>query len=196
MLMRMFAAVCTAGLMCGAAGAAAQEKPATPTAKPEVAVAKPVPPGPPSRNVADLPNIRVELRITDTYGGAPVDKTVSMVLLSGFTGRIRTSNMVPSGRPELKGMVVPNDPDFGREMIQLNVDAIATAVSRDLIDTRVTVEYRPAPSSGQTNASPPASLNESLQVLLKDGQPLVVSQSADPATERKVIVQVTATLVK
>jgi hypothetical protein len=35
-----------------------------------------------------------------------------------------------------------------------------------------------------------------LTVALRDGQKLVVSQSADPATDRKVTVEVTATILK
>jgi len=46
--------------------------------------------------------------------------------LSGRNGRVRTSNTVPSDRPELQGVFSTNDPNIGREPIQLNVDAVAT----------------------------------------------------------------------
>jgi hypothetical protein len=39
-------------------------------------------------------------------------------------------------------------------------------------------------------------LTEQLSVFLTDGKPLLVSQSADPRGDRKVTVQVTATVMK
>ena len=40
------------------------------------------------------------------------------------------------------------------------------------------------------------SLQESITVLLNDGKPLVISQSADSISDRKVTVEVRATIVK
>jgi hypothetical protein len=39
-------------------------------------------------------------------------------------------------------------------------------------------------------------IQEQMNVLLTDGKPLVVSQSADPRGDRKVTVDVTATILK
>jgi hypothetical protein len=174
----------------------AQTAPAAPPPKPQApsVQGKPAPAEPASP--VDAPNVRLELRITDNYSGTPTEKTVSMLVLSGRQGRVRTSNMVPSDRPELQG-IVHNDPNFGRELVQLNVDAFATVVSQGHVQAHVTFEYRPAPAPGQ--AGPrflPSTLNESLHIMLKSGQPLVVSQSADPTTDRKVTVELTATILK
>jgi hypothetical protein len=39
-------------------------------------------------------------------------------------------------------------------------------------------------------------ISESLTVILEDGKPLVVSQSADPGSDRKVRVEIKATILK
>lgn len=123
-------------------------------------------------------NIRIELEITDTYTGAPAEKTVTLVVGSGGSGRVRTQNV-------LNGHVV-----------QLNVDAIAYELTGDKIRVQITFEYTPSQATGSESVSRPAALNESFTVFLNNGRPLVVTQSADPASDRKVMVEVTATILK
>jgi hypothetical protein len=169
----------------------AQDPPAPPPApKPPAAPGKPAPPpppppAPPPAPAADAPNIRLELRITDTYSGTPVEKIVSMLVLSGRNGRVRTSNAVPVGIDSM-------------ESVTLNVDAVVTAQPRDQVQAQVTFEYRPAPARGQSaeRPMPPPILNESLHIMLRNGERLMVSQSADPASDRKVTVELTATILK
>lgn len=43
---------------------------------------------------------------------------------------------------------------------------------------------------------PTASIGESMTVILDDGKPLIVSQSADPHTDRKVRIEMKATFLK
>ena len=121
-------------------------------------------------------NIRLELTITDTFTGTPVKKTVSMIVLTQNGGMIRTAS------PE--GWAV------------LNIDAVAGAYQGGLVSVRMTFEYSPAlPKDISTTGRPPK-LNESITVVLQDGKPLVVSQSADPASDRKVTTELTATILK
>src|SRR5690606_18136904 len=120
---------------------------------------------------SNIRNVRLELRITDTYSGSPVEKTVSMIIRDGHSGRIRTSAIVP-GAPE--GV--------------LNVDAITNATADGKhISAVVTIEYRPASASNQHEGLKTFSpvLQESVNVILRNGQPLVVTQSADPVSDRK-----------
>jgi hypothetical protein len=127
-------------------------------------------------------NVRLDLTITDTYTGEPATKTVSMVIETGQSGMIRTSNRLPNGQP-----------------LGLNVDAHASVwPGSDAIRMRVTFEYTPAQRSDSSpSGSPrPAELHESLSVVLRDGQPMTVSQSADPATDRTVTVELTATILR
>ncbi|HUF48381.1 MAG TPA: hypothetical protein VMM93_11235 [Vicinamibacterales bacterium] len=131
-------------------------------------------PQPPAHN-----NIRVDLTITDTYTEAPSTKTVTMLVLNGQQGRVRTQNRLPEGH-----------------VVELNVDAQAVIVAAGQVRLRLTLEYTPAQQAPAGARVGPAQLHESLTVALRDGQQLVVSQSADPATDRKVTVEVTATILK
>ena len=120
-------------------------------------------------------NIRLELAITDTYSGTPVKKAVSLLVLNGNSGMIRTTN-------------------YEADQATLNVDAMANAYQNGLISVRLTFDYQPAPgkdSQGRTTRSP--RLNESITVVLQDGRMLMVSQSADPGSDRKVTAELTAT---
>jgi hypothetical protein len=132
-------------------------------------------------------NIRLTVTISDNYGGTTHKKTVSIVLLSGESGMIRTANTVEVNRNQVS--------------VRLNVDAHATAYPNGLVSTRLTVNYVPSPS---TSAAPedsafgprPATLEESITVVLADGKPLVLTESADPVTDRKVTLEATATILK
>jgi hypothetical protein len=138
-------------------------------------------------------NVKLDLTITDTYTGTPVKKTVSMLILNGSNGMIRTSNRLATGY-----------------VVGLNVDAAAMIHQGGLITVRVTFEYTPAQTGasagseqkaapaeqGLSPRSQPAELHESLSVVLQDGKPLLVSQSADPTTDRRVTVELMATILK
>jgi hypothetical protein len=140
-------------------------------------------------------NVKLDLTITDTYTGTPVKKTVSMLILNGSNGMIRTSNRLATGF-----------------VVGLNVDAAAMIHQGGFITVRVTFEYTPAQTiagiaqtddvakaQAEQKLSPraqPAELHESLSVILQDGKPLLVSQSADPTTDRKVTVELIATVLK
>ena len=145
-------------------------------------------------------NVKLDLIITDTYTGTPVKKTVSMLIMNGSSGMIRTANRLATG-----------------SNVGLNVDAAVMIHQGGLITVRVTFEYTPAQAPsiinpqnreqidairaqqaerGLSPTSQPAELHESLSVVLQDGKPLLVSQSADPTTDRKVTVEVMATILK
>ena len=144
-------------------------------------------------------NVKLDLTITDTYTGTPVKKTVSLLILNGSNGMIRTSNRLASG-----------------SNVGLNIDAAAMIHQGGFITVRVTFEYTPAQKPAPTPAtreqvdalrtqlaeqglsptSQPAELHESISVILQDGKPLLVSQSADPTTDRKVTVELMATVLK
>jgi hypothetical protein len=156
------------------------ERPATRQAPAPAPAARPA-------QTLSAPNIRLDLVITDTHGGTPVKKTVSMLVRNGGSGSIRTSSPAP------------RDPNvFGpppTTAVELNLDAHASEVRNGLINVTITFEYTPA--GGQPAPTSPESLaprlRESLDVVLRTGRALLVSQSADPATERTVTVELTAT---
>jgi hypothetical protein len=159
--------------------------PATAPTPGQTPAPRPAPPRAPSigapsgTQVPAATNIRLDLVITDTFTGTPVKKSVSLLLLTGNSGMIRTSN---TGTGNLA---------------VLNVDAIAAGYLNGQIPTRITFEYSPAPQTeGPLAGRRSPTLNESITVVLQDGKPLMISQSADPATDRKVTAELTATILK
>jgi hypothetical protein len=76
------------------------------------------------------------------------------------------------------------------------VDAVPE-VRGSAVLVHLTIEYTPEVSTTRpANGPPPATVNESIAVVLASGTPAMISQSADPATDRKVTVVVTATVMK
>jgi hypothetical protein len=142
-----------------------------------------LPPNPP-RPPAQLANVRVELTITDQRGTAPAAaKTVSMLLADRFNGRVRTSGNVKVGA--------------GFQPITLNVDAQPEILRDGRIRVQVSLEYRAHNAeSGPPEDAQPGGLVEQFSVILEDGKPMLITQSADPATDRKVRVEMKAALVK
>jgi hypothetical protein len=142
-----------------------------------------LPPNPP-RPPAQLTNIRVELTITDQRGTAPAAaKTVSMLLADRFNGRVRTSGNVKVGA--------------GFQPITLNVDAQPEILRDGRIRVQVSLEYRAhSADSGPPEDAQPGGLVEQFSVILEDGKSMLITQSADPATDRKVRVEMKAAFVK
>jgi hypothetical protein len=158
---------------------AAKEKPAEQKSadqKSGDAAAKPPAPQPTA-------NIRIELTITDQRGtAAPISKIIAMTMVDGGFGRIRTGGDVRS--------------PLGFRPVTLNVDAQPRIYKDGKIRVDMTIEYRPIAGESDTEQSSTPTINESIGVLLEDGKPLLISQSADPATDRKVKVEVKATILK
>lgn len=186
-----------AAIILVAVPAVAQTKPAPPQeAKPAEAQR----PAEEPRRAASEPqavNTRLELTITDSRAeGTPTTKTVSIVTADRYWGRIRTQGDVrtPSGQ---------------RFPVILNVDARPTIIRDNRARVELTIEYRPADEftvtpTGQAVATPrrpdPESMspniNESLAVILEDGKSMMISQSADPVTDRKVRVEAKFTILR
>jgi len=131
-------------------------------------------------------NVRVELTITDQRGDQPaITKTVTMVAADRSYTRIRTQGDVrtPTGfRPVI-----------------LNVDARPTlykSPNREAVRLELTIEYRPVAAEAESEKSTTPNINESLAVVLEDGKPMLLSQSADPVTDRKVKVEAKATILR
>jgi hypothetical protein len=129
-------------------------------------------------------NVRLELTITDQRGDQPViSKTVSMTVADRHNGRIRTQGDVrtPTGfRPVI-----------------LNVDCQASIIPGGArARVNLTIEYRPVAAEAENERATTPNINESITVILDDGKPMVISQSADPVTDRKVKVEAKITLLK
>ena len=130
-----------------------------------------------------LINLRLEFTVTDQIGAAaPVRKTVMMNVADGESGRIRTNAEVPRNK--------------AWTTVPLSVDAYPT-IEGPKIRLRASLEYQllseaPGPDlpAGKT------SMTQSVTALLNDGVSTILCQSADPLTDRKVTLEVKATIIK
>jgi hypothetical protein len=137
------------------------------------------------RFVRTLTNVQIELTLTDqTSNATPDKKTVSMVVSSGNWGKIRSAgSFQPVG-----------DRPIG---VDLNVDARPFVSLEGQIQLELTLNYSPPGGPAKDNLTTARTgLNQSLTVILQSGKPLVVSQAADPVSDRKVVVEVKATVLK
>ncbi len=175
-----------------AAPVSAQErKPARPAAapRPPAAPLAPAPtanppgdarPSPAKADATRRRNVSIEVKILDQSASAePATKLVTVMVADGQSGSVR------SGTREFPNMV-------DNHAVTLNVDVAPTVSAEDSIRLGLTLEYRPASDS----AAPPIQLNERVSVTLESGKPLVVSRAVDPSGNRKISVEVTATLMK
>ena len=166
-------------------GAAAQDDQPTkpkPGQDPTSQLAIPPPKGPPvpsDRFVRTLTNVQVELTLTDQVGSsAPEKKSVSMIVATGSWGKIRNT----AARS-------------GPIQIGLNVDARPLVSVDGPIQLELTLYYYPPQGKPEAPVLP-TELNQSMTIVLQSGKPMLISQSADPASDRKITVEVKATVLK
>ena len=168
----------------GAPGAHAQTPPAEKPAPGQVVA----PNEAPSRG--QPVNIKLDLTITDQLGpGEPAKKTVSMIVADRHTGAIRSAaNSVRA---------------------VLNVDATPFILPSGSIRTMLGIEYNPRQGTTQQQVKGPggelmpllpepggSSLNQRVAIILEPGKPLLLSQAADPLSDRKITVEIRATILK
>lgn len=149
-------------------------QPELPPKKP--ATEQPAPPPRPEPRGQPI-NVRVELAITDQTGsGEPLKKTVTMLAADGMRSSVRNE---ASGRGFL------------------HVDALPQVLQSGVIRVAVGLDYMPTvPSQGTEGTRTLSRINEQVTVFLDSGKPVVISQTADPTSDRKVTTQVTATVVR
>jgi hypothetical protein len=124
-------------------------------------------------------NIKLDVTITDQTGpGEPLKKVVTVVVADRGMGSIRSLGTVRTQ---------------GR--VQINVDARPQILQSGAIRLTLGLEYNPR-TLGNDAPTEWSSLNEQIVVVMAAGKPLVVSQAADPASERKISVEVLATVMK
>ncbi len=154
-----------------------QPQPPTPP-QPPPAPGQPGPviqmPEPPGQPV----NVLVEVTITEDRPNAPpVAKAVKMTVADGREGRIRSVAETPGRAQPLLIDATPRILDTGK--IRLNITL-----------NHAMLEPRSSGPEYQIN------LQDALSVILDNGKPLIVAQSADPVSDRKVSVEVKATIMK
>jgi hypothetical protein len=179
MVRRTFVTALAAALMVGT-GYAQQAPPAAAASKQE----KPAPKPPAPEGLPN--NIKLELTITDQAGpGDATKRTVSLIVADRKNGSVRSSGQVitPGGG--------------GRFNVALNVDAMPMIIKDSLMRIDVSLEYVPKPGSENASSGEGrGSLNERLSLLVESGKPLIVSQASDPTSDRRISVELTATILK
>lgn len=124
-------------------------------------------------------NIKLDVTFTDhTDGSEPVKKTVTIVVADRGAGSVRS---------------VANVPNQGR--VAINVEARPLILPSGGIRTILSLEYSPrlTGSEGPTEAT---TLNQQITTIIAPNKPVIVSQAADPGSDRKITVEVRASLVK
>ena len=151
-----------------------------PAAAPQARPAKESPPRP-----GQLANIRIDVRITDERGGQPaMTKTVSFTVADRRSGFIRSSAEAPFGSKTENLRSIP-----------MNVDA-TPVIEGSRIRLDLGLEYNFVDTSGEAKQYPKIEIRDRLPLVLEDGKPLRVAQSADPLSDRRVSVEVTATILR
>ncbi len=147
----------------------------------------PPPPPAPERRLrpSQMVNVKIELTITDQVGSsAPQKKNIAMVVADGERGSIRTmAEFVKEGGGNRRVYSLP-----------LSADA-APEIEGNKIRLRLSLEYDLLGDSG-AGAEGKLSIRESLTVIAESGVPLAVALSADPMSDRKVTLEVKATILK
>jgi hypothetical protein len=165
----------------------AQAPTAQPAPRAQPATAKPVAPAraepaPASRPVAPDPlrnepiNVRYEIAIREEGGAQPSVKTVTM---TGTLYEVSTMRATSDLRSPL------------------NVDVNPTALNGSKVRTKIGIEYTPPPGGETTGATAmPLIVRQAIHVWLDSGKSMVVSQAADPRSDRRLTVEVTATVLR
>ena len=170
--------------------------PAAPPAAPAPPAAAPPPPPVPPAPRGQPINIRVELTITETGAGiASVKKNVVAVVGDGFSGYVREQGMVAASGGA-------NFPPFERN-VPLNLDAFPVILQNGKIRLTCTIQYLSgpppsalAPGESREPARSRTDIKQNLVLNLDSGKSLVVSDATDPITDRRVTVEVMATILK
>ncbi len=156
--------------------APAAPKPATPSPAPS---AVPAAPAAPAREGQPI-NVKVELTITEEGGAAPpVRKTVSAVVGDGFNGYVRETASSNTGN-------VP---------VPLNLDAFPVLLANGKVRLACTIQYLTA-LARENDPRSRTDVKQNLVLILESGKSLVVSEATDPISDRKVTVEVRATILK
>jgi hypothetical protein len=118
--------------------------------------------------------VRYDVIIREEGGAQPSVKTVSMTATLYEVSLVRASSRNP-----------------------LNVDVNPTGLRDTKVRTKIGIEYTPVMPETPSGPAPVAlAIRQAVHVWLESGKPMLVSQSADPASNRRLTVEVTATILK
>jgi len=128
------------------------------------------------------------LNISEEGGGnPPVKKSISAVVGDSYNGYVRENAFSPNPAANAMNRVVP-----------LNLDAFPVILANGKIRLTCTIQYNSGGASAPANFGPGAGtdIKQNLVLILESGKSLVISQATDPVSDRRVTVEVTATILK
>jgi hypothetical protein len=166
-------------LLLGLSTGTLAQQPTTTPAPPKPAPEAAAPPRDPGQPL----NVRVEFTITEEVGGAaPAKKMVSLTVAD------RQNSFVRSGGDVRVGDRYRN--------VNINVDARPTILRENQVRLEVSLEYRPQATGGGTGEPALWGISERVGVILESGKPLIISQAFDPTSDRRMTVELKATILK
>lgn len=138
-------------------------------------------------------NINITVTITDKSSAGTQTKTVSLLFANQGSGRVRSSGSTSYATQAMAGAaMVPMENNRSSE---LNVDAGGTLMKSGQIKTSLTINY--APEWADEKSKMTGVQQSVFSIYLKDGQPTMITQAADPTNgTRSVAIEVTAKVVK
>jgi hypothetical protein len=133
------------------------------------------------RPKGQLVNVRVEFTITDQAGTKPATKkTMTMIVADRESSRIRTN-----GEQRIRGMF---------RQTPLSVDVLPIVEGRK-IRLEFSLEYTLVQEPDQPEALT-TNVSERLSAVLDSDVPLIIAQSSDAVTDRRLTIEVKATILK
>jgi len=125
-------------------------------------------------------NIRLDLTISDHHGaGEPAKRAVTIIVADRHVGYIRTS-----GTNRTPGVT---------SSVLLNVDARPHILANGKVRVGISLQYTPAATDPTVAVS---SLNQQFTLILDPGKPFLMSEAADPLSNRKMTVEGRVTIMK
>jgi hypothetical protein len=125
--------------------------------------------------------VRVDIKVTERREKAePLTKFVSMTVADREQGKIRSVADPPPGA---------NFPS-----VPLHVDARPT-IDGGRVRLRISLDYT-ADRPPDLGARPTLNVKEDFSVVMENGRPLTIADAVDPVGDRRVQVEVTATILR
>jgi hypothetical protein len=169
-----------------------QPRPATPPAQPAPPAEAPPPQDvQPSRAPGSNVNVRIDATVIEHRGDQVVGrKTVSATVVDGQRGSVRSTVVVQ----------VPTVNEPSRKEAHsgvLNMDVQAWLLEGNRVRVSLTLEARGGSIDlGEAGSAADAGIRQSVTVVLEPGKPLVVAQSADAVGNRRLALEVRATVLR
>jgi len=150
----------------------------------------------PPRRPGQLANVRIDVKIVDERGGLPaLTKAVSLTVADRRDGFIRSSAEARPGATPGNLQVIPLHVDASPEIEGSHI-RLGLSLEYNFVETSRPAETPEERSARERMQYPKLEIRERLGLVLEDGKTLRVTQSADPLSDRRVSLEVTASILR